>query len=72
VILYNAIKARWHHQDQRFWWLKIRSLGAKFYWTELEKFSLAKKSPIGYEPFAEECMARGAFEEVINCLLTFL
>ncbi|KAH6930577.1 hypothetical protein HPB50_014743 [Hyalomma asiaticum] len=33
----------------RFWWLKIKVLANEKHWTELEKFSKSKKSPIGYE-----------------------
>ena len=35
--------------DIRYWWTKIQALGAARDWTELEKFSKSKKSPIGYE-----------------------
>jgi len=33
----------------RFWWVKITTLAEQEDWGELEKFSKAKKSPIGYE-----------------------
>ncbi|XP_061439573.1 vacuolar protein sorting-associated protein 16 homolog isoform X2 [Rhineura floridana] len=39
--------------DKRFWRLKINALAEQGDWEELEKFSKAKKSPIGYLPFVE-------------------
>lgn len=45
--------------DVRFWWMKIQALGTARDWTELEKFSKSKKSPIGYEPFVEACWKLG-------------
>lgn len=45
--------------DIRFWWTKLQALGASHQWEEMEKFSKSKKSPIGYEPFAEACWKFG-------------
>lgn len=50
--------------ERRFWWLRIQVLSETFQWDELEKFSKAKKSPIGYEPFVEVCLKQGEREEV--------
>ena len=33
----------------RFYWLKVRSLAESHKWLELDKFSKARKSLIGYE-----------------------
>ena len=33
----------------RFYWLKVRSLAESHNWLELDKFSKARKSLIGYE-----------------------
>jgi hypothetical protein len=41
----------------RFWIVKVKALAQSRNWPELEKFSKSKKSPIGYEPFADECLA---------------
>lgn len=49
--------------DKRFWWLRIQVLSESFQWDELEKFSKAKKSPIGYEPFVEVCLKQDKIEE---------
>ncbi|BFZ59549.1 Vacuolar protein sorting-associated protein 16 [Saitoella coloradoensis] len=45
--------------DARFWWIKIRALVKNRDWHELEQFAKLKKSPIGYEPFVNECIASG-------------
>lgn len=33
----------------RYWWLRIQCLAEEGMWSDLEKFSKSKKSPIGYE-----------------------
>lgn len=48
--------------DKRFWWIKIRALSELGVWDVLEKFS-KDKSPIGYEPFAEVCLAHNNIPE---------
>jgi len=45
--------------EKRFWWIKLNALVDKRDWIELEKFSKSKKSPIGYEPFVDTCLAVG-------------
>ena len=35
--------------DKRFWWTKIIAESSQGNWSELEKFSKSKKSPIGFE-----------------------
>lgn len=47
----------------RYWWLRIKALGQANDWVGLDKFSKAKKSPIGYEPFLDVCLDyRNKFE----------
>jgi len=43
--------------SKRLWWLKVRALAAGGDWDGLERFA-KEKSPIGYKPFFEECLAR--------------
>ncbi|KNC51588.1 vacuolar protein sorting-associated protein [Thecamonas trahens ATCC 50062] len=55
----DADKLRKHFKvpDKRYSWLMVRGLAAASNWTELEKFaSKSKKSPIGFEPFAQVCI----------------
>lgn len=40
----------------RYWWLRIESHAENDEWSELEKFSKARKSPVGYEPFIDVCL----------------
>ncbi|TGZ37732.1 Uncharacterized protein DBV15_02980 [Temnothorax longispinosus] len=40
----------------KYWWLRIQCLAEQGLWNDLEKFSKSKKSPIGYEPFIDECL----------------
>lgn len=49
--------------DKRYWWLRIDVLAETFQWDELDKFSKAKKSPIGYEPFVEVCLKQNNVDE---------
>lgn len=45
--------------DSQFWWAKLRGLAHIGDYEELERFSKQRKSPIGYEPFAEVCLRHG-------------
>eukprot|EP00004_Rigifila_ramosa_P025520 TRINITY_DN7652_c0_g1_i1.p1 TRINITY_DN7652_c0_g1~~TRINITY_DN7652_c0_g1_i1.p1 ORF type:complete len:835 (-),score=183.11 TRINITY_DN7652_c0_g1_i1:116-2338(-) len=42
--------------DKRWWWLKITAFGQRGDWDGLQQFAREKKSPIGWEPFAEVCL----------------
>ncbi|KAK8154377.1 vacuolar protein-like protein sorting vps16 [Phyllosticta citrichinensis] len=45
--------------DRTFWWVRLRGLVAKRDWSEIEEISKQRKSPIGWEPFFNECLAAG-------------
>jgi hypothetical protein len=55
----NRLRKDFKVPDKRFWWIKVKALSEASNWSELERFGKAKKSPIGYEPFAIECLAKG-------------
>jgi len=57
------LKSDFKVPDKRFWWLKLKALAASDKWTELEKFSKEKRSPIGYEPFVQICLEHGRLAE---------
>lgn len=59
----EKIKNEYKVPDRRFWWLRIQTMSEQYLWTELEKFSKAKKSPIGYEPFVEVCLQQSNLDE---------
>ncbi|XP_033327025.1 vacuolar protein sorting 16 [Megalopta genalis] len=54
--LADKLRSEYRISDRRYWWLRIQCLAEKGMWTELEKLSKSKKSPIGYEPFIDECL----------------
>lgn len=53
----------------RFWWVKLRALVEVRDWENLEKLSKSKKSPIGYEPFVEECIKARQYQEASKYIL---
>ncbi|XP_065335778.1 vacuolar protein sorting-associated protein 16 homolog isoform X2 [Cloeon dipterum] len=57
--LAEKLKQEYKIPDRRYHWVKIATLGEQEDWAELERFSKAKKSPIGYEPFVDVCLAHG-------------
>ncbi|CAK9821167.1 Vacuolar protein sorting-associated protein 16 homolog [Anthophora plagiata] len=62
LLLHNELKlaeklrSEYRIPDRRYWWLRIQCLAEQGMWNELEKFSKSKKSPIGYEPFIDQCL----------------
>lgn len=48
--------------------MRIQSLAHLKDWTELEKFSKSKKSPIGYAPFVDVCLQNGNKMEAVKYL----
>lgn len=59
----EKIRSEYKVPDRRYWWIRIQLLAENFQWEELEKFSKSKKSPIGYEPFAEVCLKQQNVDE---------
>jgi hypothetical protein len=45
--------------EKTYTWLRLRALISARHWTELEELSKTKKSPIGWEPYFNECLAAG-------------
>ncbi|KYR01493.1 hypothetical protein DLAC_01480 [Tieghemostelium lacteum] len=60
------LKSEFKVPDKRFWWIKIKALSALDKWEELFQFSKEKKSPIGYEPFAEVCLEQNQPTEALK------
>ena len=50
------LQARFKVPDKRFWQVKVKALAASGQWDELRKFANERKSPVGYQPFAERCI----------------
>lgn len=57
--LADKLRTEYRVTDRRYWWLRIQSLSELGEWTELDKFSKSKKSPIGIEPFVDVCLKHG-------------
>ncbi|XP_011305829.1 vacuolar protein sorting-associated protein 16 homolog [Fopius arisanus] len=60
IKLAENLRSEYKIPDRRYWWLRIQCLAEKGLWSDLEKFSKGKKSPIGYEPFIDECLKYGS------------
>ncbi|CAH1775290.1 unnamed protein product [Owenia fusiformis] len=66
--LAESLRKEFKVPDRRFWWLRVNALCESNDWTELEKFSKSKKSPIGYEPFVDGCIKYGNRHEATKYL----
>lgn len=53
------VKNEFRVPEKRYWWLRLRALVAKRDWNEIEEWGKTKKSPVGWEPFFNECLAAG-------------
>lgn len=53
----------------RYWWIRIQVLSEKSLWDELEKLSLEKRNPLGFEPFVEVALKQNRTDEVKKYIL---
>jgi len=60
------VKTDFKIPDKRYWWIKIKGHVQVRDWASLEKFAKEKKSPIGYHPFADECIRAGNMTEALK------
>jgi vacuolar protein sorting-associated protein 16 len=58
------VKSDFKVPDKRYWWIRLRALADSHDWPGLERLSKEKKSPIGYEPFAEAVIDARAIREL--------
>ncbi|KAJ2762580.1 Vacuolar protein, partial [Coemansia nantahalensis] len=49
--------------ERRFAWLRLRALVGRRDWAELARMAAARKSPIGFRPFVDECIAALQYQE---------
>ncbi|XP_023943349.1 vacuolar protein sorting-associated protein 16 homolog [Bicyclus anynana] len=68
VKLADKLRSEYRMPDRRYWWLRIIALADKQDWTELEKLSKSKKSPVGYEPFVDACLKYCNYDEALKYL----
>lgn len=64
----DKLRSDFRIPERRYWWLRIRSLAELSEWTELERFSKSKKSPIGYGPFVDVCLENENITEAMKYL----
>jgi len=57
------LRSEFRVPDKRFWHIKIRALASCRDWEALEELARERKSPVGYGPFIEACVAAGNLEE---------
>ncbi|SAM01302.1 hypothetical protein [Absidia glauca] len=65
----TKVRTDFNVTDKRFWWVKLRALVEVRDWEQLEKLAKSKKSPIGYEPFVEECIKAKQYQEASKYIL---
>ncbi|KAJ2947401.1 hypothetical protein O0L34_g17178 [Tuta absoluta] len=68
VKLADKLRSEYKMPDRRYWWLRILTLAERDEWGELDKFSKAKKSPVGYEPFVDACLKHNKNDEALKYL----
>lgn len=66
--LADKLRSEYRIPDRRYWWLRIQCLAEQDSWSDLEKFSKSKKSPIGYEPFIDQCLKYNKEKEAVKYL----
>ena len=49
--------------ERRWWQLKLKGLSHAQHWTALAEFASVRRSPIGFRPFVDACMAQNAQDE---------
>ncbi|KPJ12917.1 Vacuolar protein sorting-associated protein 16-like [Papilio machaon] len=68
VKLADKLRSEYKMPDRRYWWLRILTLAERHDWTELDRFSKSKKSPIGFEPFVDACLKYDNKDEALKYL----
>lgn len=62
----KILKKNFGVTDKRYYFSKIKALVHLGEWKKLEAFANSKKSPVGYIPFVEECLASPKPEEALK------
>ncbi|KAK0553670.1 Vacuolar protein sorting-associated protein 16 [Tilletia horrida] len=62
----EKIRTDWKIPDKRWWQLRVDALASNRDWEGLWAFAIAKKSPIGYEPFVSRLVAMGETDEAVR------
>ncbi|KAJ2611801.1 Vacuolar protein [Coemansia sp. RSA 1365] len=59
----NKLRGDFNLPEVRFYWIKLRAIVQRRDWSELSRLANARKSPIGYRPFVDECINALQFQE---------
>jgi len=70
----SKLRTDFKMSDKKFWWLRVQAIAAKsktdvMAFNQLEALSKERRSPIGYEPFAEVCIDAGLNEEALKYIV---
>eukprot|EP00775_Hariotina_reticulata_P009376 gene9376-9539_t len=69
----TALRKAFSVPEARWYWIKLRALGATHDWLALELFAAERKvSPIGWEPFLQVAAQNGAPQEVQARLISHM
>ncbi|KAJ2721037.1 Vacuolar protein [Coemansia sp. Benny D115] len=59
----SKMRTEYKIPERRYYWIKLRALVLRRDWVELSRLANAKKSPIGYRPFVDECIRALQYQE---------
>lgn len=70
------LRSDFRMSDKKYWWLRVQAIAAAsqadvLRFNQLERLAKEKKSPIGYEPFADVCIAGGVRDEAAKYIAMF-
>ncbi|ORX64918.1 hypothetical protein DL89DRAFT_271706 [Linderina pennispora] len=59
----NKLKGDFKVPERRFYWIKVHALVQRRDWAELARLANARKPPIGYRAFVDECIGALQYQE---------
>ncbi|KAJ2020549.1 Vacuolar protein [Coemansia sp. RSA 455] len=59
----SKLRTEFKVPERRYYWIKLHALVLRRDWAELARLANAKKSPIGYRPFVDECIGALQYQE---------
>ncbi|KAJ2356682.1 Vacuolar protein [Coemansia erecta] len=59
----NKLRTEFKVPERRFYHIKVHALVTRRDWAELARLANARKSPIGYRPFVDECVTALQYQE---------
>ena len=68
VKLADKLRSEFRISERKYFWLKVRAYGDSKQWAELSTLTWSKKSPIGFCPFIDQCLAQGEKAQAVKFL----